>query len=62
MAQVPALVLAPAPAPPLALEMTLAPAPAPTGAGPMLAEEYPLDVVPVLEMLLAFEAAKNALV
>ena len=28
----------------------------------MLAEEYHSDVVPVLELLLAFEAAKNALV
>ena len=27
----------------------------------MLAEECPLDVVPVLELMLAFEAAKNAL-
>ena len=33
-----------------------------TGAGPMLAEEYPLDVVPILELMLAFEVAKNALV
>jgi hypothetical protein len=28
----------------------------------MLAEEYPLDVVPILELMLAFEVAKNALV
>ena len=27
----------------------------------MLAEEYPSDVVPVLELMLAFEAANNAL-